>query len=114
MEVVKYYHPRENPFEVGVIFGERKINQDGSQLELECDVSGLEFVGTPTFKLTLWDGGFGEMFLTRPGSSVLSEVSYRMIMAQINSREDFYRVRQEVEPVVKELLKQLYERHHFE
>ena len=115
MEVVKYYHPRENPFETGTIFGERKMLQDGSRLELECNVSGLEFVGTPTFKITLWDnGGFGEMFLTRPASAILSEPAYRMIMARINSREDFYRVRQEVEPVIKELLRQIYEHHHFE
>lgn len=116
MECVKFYHPREQPLDAGTILmetSEKKL-EDGSVLELKCDVSGLEFVGTPTYFLSLKSElGQGaskrEAFITRPESALLSEAAYRMVMGRINSQEDFYKLREEICADVEGLREKLHE-----
>ena len=114
----KNYHPKQNPYEPGKLFVEEKVLDGGLILKLECKVSAIEFVGTPTYTLHLERPGFSmegasigpeEIFIPRPWSAMLSEAAYRLAMARINSEEDFYKIKEELVPLTEGLVKRLYE-----
>ncbi|MCX6819529.1 MAG: hypothetical protein NT129_06055 [Candidatus Aenigmarchaeota archaeon] len=108
-DYAKYFHPRQDPLKPGTLFTERKDLEDGTCLQLECGVSAAEYIGVPCFTLRLYGEGLGEIFITRPHGSIISEAGYRLIMGRIRNREDFYRIREEVAPHVKEIASKIYE-----
>ena len=116
---VKHYHPRPNPYEPGTLFREEKVLDGGLILELTCGVSAVECIGTPTYVLHLVhpnidengvSPGAAEMLVSRPWSAMLSEAAYRMVMGRINSKEDFYKIQEELAPMIDGLVKRFYER----
>ena len=93
----------EDKLKPGTVFTNTKKLKDGGILELSCEVSCLEFNGTPAYNLSLRNEFSEDLFSKRPYGSMLSEPAYRKIMGKIETSEDFYRIQDEMESVLENL-----------